>query len=524
MPTRFSRRRFLQASLAAFASQSLLSGQSTLAGQSALAGQNALAKSLDSLAAATGKPSPNILFVVFDDLNDWVNCLGGYPGTIHTPNIDALAASGTLFTNAHTAIPLCNASRTSTLTGLSPLQTQVFYNTTQWRELPHLKQTLTLPQQFRAKGYRTVGAGKIFHFHDAASWDEFWPDNVHGFPPEPHEPDNEHPLKGGPPQNRIDASFDWGVVDTPIEQTPDYQVADHIIRTLQTPQTHPLFLGCGFGKPHLPWYLPKSCFDRYPLESVQLPAVLKNDLDDVPPAAKALINEYIHNDIVRLGFWKQAVQGYLASITFADEQLGRVLTALRQSPLTDNTIIVLWSDHGWHLGEKLQWRKLTLWEEATRIPLILSGPGIHAGQRCDAPVSLLDVAPTLGDLCQLSTSEKLPGHSMKPLLQSCDADWPYAAVTMWQMEKGNHFALRDRQYRYIRYADGTEELYDHRTDPHEWHNLLATQGKTVPENIAAIRLRMATQLQSQLQSQSQSQSQPQTQIPNPAYEKTGGAP
>lgn len=455
MTTTLSRRRFLQASLATLA-----------------------AARLSGAMGAAEKMPPNILFIAFDDLNDWVGCLGGYPGKIHTPNIDALAASGMLFSNAHCAIPLCNASRTSTLTGRSPLRTGVFYNDTRWREQPQLKNAVTLPQLFRNNGYRAIGAGKIFHFNDKASWDDFWPDNPHGFPEEPRAPDNEHPLKGGPPQSRIDSSFDWGVVDTPAEKTPDYQVADWLIAQLaalsarkeSTPQ-QPLFIGYGVGKPHLPWYLPKQYFDRYPLDSVQLPAVLQGDLDDIPPAGRELVNEYIHKDIIKYGFWKQAVRAYLASITFADEQLGRVLHALHNSSLRDNTLIVLWSDHGWHLGEKLQWRKLTLWEEATHIPLILSGPGIAAGQHCDAPVSLQDIYPTLAGLANLQVPPGTAGHNLQPLLQDPARPWQEAAITVWEMHGQIHMAARDRRYRYIRYADGSEELYDHQQDPQEWHNL-----------------------------------------------------
>lgn len=444
----FTRRRFLQSSLAWWAASSGL------------------------LTAGTPASSrPNVLMVVFDDLNDWIGCLGGYPGTVHTPNLDALARQGTLFANAHCAIPLCNGSRTSTLTGLSPLQTNVFYNTDHWRDMPGLANTLTLPQRFRLAGYRSVGAGKVFHDNDPASWDSFWPNNVHGFPDEPIQPDNEHPLKGGPPQNRIDTTFDWGVVNTPVEQTPDYQVANHVIQLLQTPSSQPLFIGCGLGKPHLPWFLPKAYFDRYPLDSVQLPAVLDHDLDDVPAAARALVNDYLHKDVVRLGFWKKAVQAYLASITYADEQLGRVLQALKASPLADNTVVVVWSDHGWHLGEKMQWRKLTLWNEATHIPLIMAGPGIAAGQRVDAAVSLLDIVPTLGDLCHLPLPQGLPGRSLAPLLHNSAAKGPWSATTVWEVHNTVHASLRDGQYRYTRYADGSEELYDHQRDPQEWQNI-----------------------------------------------------
>ena len=450
MNSHLSRRRFLQASLAAL----------TAAG---ISGNGFTGE----------KKPPNILFVAFDDLNDWVGCLGGYTGKIHTPNIDALAASGTLFTNAHCAIPLCNASRTSTLTGWSPLKTHVLYNTTRWNEIPQLKNAVTLPQMFRNNGYRAVGAGKIFHFHDPSSWDEFWPDNLHGAPEEPVQPEYEHPRKGAPHSFRADTTFDWGVVDTPDGKTPDYQVADWVINQLRIPQKQPLFLGCGIGKPHLPWYLPKEYFDRYPIETVQLPPVLANDLDDIPPQGRELVNGYLQSDMVRDGLWKKAVQAYLASITYADEQLGRVLQALKASPLADNTIIVLWSDHGWHLGEKMQWRKLTLWEEATHIPLIFSGPGIKSGQRCDEPVSLLDIYPTLAQLCSISPTSKTDGYSLIALLKDQTAPWQHAAVTLWQMhDNQNHFAVVDRRYRLIRYANGTEELYDHEKDPYEWHNIV----------------------------------------------------
>jgi arylsulfatase A-like enzyme len=462
--TPLSRRRFLQASLAAMA-----------------AGLGA-----SSLGGSTKKP-PNILFVAFDDLNDWVGCLGGYPGKIHTPNIDSLAAGGTLFTNAHCAIPLCNGSRTSTLTGLSPLRTGAFYNDTHWRELATTKNATPIPQLFRNHGYRAVGSGKIFHFHDPQSWDSFWPDTLLGEPKDIREPDYKNTLRGKPQSYKMDTTFDWGAVDAPVEKMPDYQISEWVIHQLQMASpTQPLFIGYGIGKPHLPWYLPQQYFDRYPLSEVQLPAVLQNDLDDVPPEGRKLVNEYLHNDVVRYGFWKKAIQAYLASITFADEQLGRVLHALRTSPVADNTIVVLWSDHGWHLGEKMQWRKLTLWQEATHIPLIFNGPGITAGQRCHAPVSLLDIYPTLADLTHLPLPYAVDGHSVVPLLHNAAAAWPNKAFTVWQMHGKDHVAVVDERYRFIRYADGSEELYDHTKDPHEWYNIVNQEAyQTVRKTLSA---------------------------------------
>ncbi len=458
-----SRRRFLQASLATMA-----------AGLSCTSFSKEIKK-------------PNILFIAFDDLNDWVGCLGGYAGTVHTPNIDALAASGTLFTNAHCAVPLCNASRTSTLTGLSPLQTGAFYNNTQWRTLPSTQNAVPIPQLFRNNGYRAIGAGKIFHFHDTQSWDDFWPDNLHGEPDDPIKPDYNHPRKGAPYSYKADLQFDWGAIDTPIEKMPDYQTSEWIIRQIQSQSSkQPLFMGYGIGKPHLPWYLPKKYFDRYPLDTLQLPAVLQNDLDDIPPAGRELINTYLQGDMIRDGLWKNAVQAYLASISFADEQLGRVLHALRASPLADNTLIVLWSDHGWHLGEKMQWRKLTLWEEATHIPLIFSGPGVATGQRCHAPVSLLDIYPTLAEYAHLPLPHSVDGNKLTPLLHNAKTPWQNKAFTVWQMHGQNHVAVVDERFRLIRYADGTEELYDHEVDPHEWHNSInKAEYQTVRKNLTA---------------------------------------
>jgi arylsulfatase A-like enzyme len=478
MMSSLTRRQFLQASMASAATMA--------------------AASFPGCLRATDKPPANVLFIAFDDLNAWINCLGVYPGTVLTPNIDALAASGTLFTNAHCAIPLCNASRISTLTGLSPLQTGVFGNGTLWRDQPGMSAIKTLPNIFRTHGYRAIGSGKIFHHHDKVSWDDYWPNNANGFPDEPVKPNNERPRKGGPPQYRLDATFDWSATDTPVEKMPDYQVADWIIKQFQQAKPHtttskPLFIGYGLGKPHLPWYLPKHYFDLYPLDSVQLPAILQNDLDDVPAAGRALVNEYLHKDIVRQGFWKQAVQAYLASMTFADEQLGRVLQALKQSALADNTVIVLWSDHGWHLGEKLQWRKLTLWEEATHIPLIVSGLGVQAGKRCAASVSSLDIAPTLLEMAGIPAAAHMVGHSFKTLLTGEQQHWPHPAITTWQ--SGNH-ALRNDRFRYIRYADGSEELYDHHNDPNEWHNLAREEKHQIARNELAKQLEQALLYQS----------------------------
>jgi arylsulfatase A-like enzyme len=250
----------------------------------------------------------------------------------------------------------------------------------------------------------------------------------------------------------------------------DAQVADWAIEQLGRTHEKPFFLACGFFRPHLPWYVPKRYFDLYPLETVTLPNVKEDDLDDVPPAGRAMAKPTgDHARVLEHGAWRRAVQGYLASISFVDACVGRVVRALDDGPHKDTTVIVLWSDHGWHLGEKLHWRKFALWEEATHNVLFFAAPGVTPEERrCDAPVSLLDVYPTLLDLCRVGPREELEGHSLLPLLQEPDREWPHPALTT---HGRNNHTLRTRRWRYIRYADGAEELYDHDADAMEWDNL-----------------------------------------------------
>jgi arylsulfatase A-like enzyme len=232
----------------------------------------------------------------------------------------------------------------------------------------------------------------------------------------------------------------------------------------------PFFLACGISKPHLPWYVPQKYFDMYPLENITLPIAKEDDLDDVPPEGKRLaLRSGDHKFVTEHGIWKKGVQGYLASISFADACIGKLLDALETSAYAANTIVVLWSDHGWHLGEKLHWRKFALWEEATRNVFIVSAPGVtKAGTRCDRTVSAMDIYPMLIDLCGLTAKPGLEGVSIMPLLKNPSAKWEHPAITTY--ERGNH-SVRNERWRYIRYHDGTEELYDHDTDQMEWTNL-----------------------------------------------------
>jgi choline-sulfatase len=409
------------------------------------------------------KRPPNVLFIAIDDLNDWTGCLGGHPQA-RTPNLDALARQGVLFTNAHCAAPLCNPSRAALLTGIRPSTSGVYYNDQPPRQAPLLAQAVTLPQHFQQHGYRVVGGGKLFHYPDPESWHDYFPSKTTNKPPDPAPP--KVPVNGIPDA----AHFDWGPVEVPDAAMGDMQVAEWAAAQLAPPAADPFFLGVGLFRPHLPWYVPPKYFDLHPLESIVLPTVNEHDLDDVPPVGRRFARpEGDHRRVLEHNQWRQAVRGYLASISFADAVLGKVMDAFRRSPHARNTIVVLWSDHGWHLGEKLHWRKFALWEEATHNVLTISAPGVtKPGGRCGRTVSLLDVYPTLIDLCGLKPREGLEGVSLQPLLKRPAAPWGRPALTTYG--RNNH-SVRSERWRYIRYHDGGEELYDRQADPLEWVNL-----------------------------------------------------
>ena len=439
--------------------------------------------------ASANQASPNVLFVCVDDMKDWVGCLGGYEGTVFTPNIDRLAKRGVLFTNAHCASPKCAPSRAAILTGLRPSTTGLYDNGHWW--LPNLPSAVTIPMHFRNHGYHVVGAGKIFHHtagnHPPNQWDAFrrlefredpWFRGVKlNYPWSKHEPyPAAFPFSG---VKGLGHENDWGSLRISDQDYDDAITEDYVVRFLkkvagtnESPSgrsSTPFFLACGFFRPHLPWYVPKKYFDMYELDDVVLPKTLANDLDDLPQPglkfAKARRSDF--ETIVDARRWKHAVRAYLASITCVDDRIGRVLNALDESSHADNTIIVLWSDHGWHLGEKQHWHKSTLWEEATRVPLVISAPGVSSGV-CNQPVSLLDLYPTITELADLKSKKKLDGVSLVPLLRDPNAKWDRPAVI--EYKRGNA-AVRSDRYRYIRYKDGSEELYDHEKDPLEWNNL-----------------------------------------------------
>jgi arylsulfatase A-like enzyme len=286
--------------------------------------------------------------------------------------------------------------------------------------------------------------------------------NFGGFGPRPEQNLNcfhVHPL------------WDWGAY--PAEDTimPDAKLAQWTCEQLRRPHDRPFFLACGFYRPHVPLYVPQKWFDLYPLEDLQLPVHQADDLADVPGYGRDLSWSAVgprHQWMIENDQWKRAVQAYLASVSFVDAQIGKVLDALDQSGHGDDTVIVLWSDHGFHLGTKARWGKRSLWEPATRVVLMISVPGLRRGARCDRPVGLIDLYPTLIELCRLGPRLALDGHSLVPLLSDPQAAWRWPTITTFGQH--NH-AIRSQYWRYVQYADGTEELYDHRSDPYEFHNL-----------------------------------------------------
>lgn len=412
--------------------------------------------------------APNVLFIAVDDLNDWVEPLGGHLQA-KTPNFTRLAARGTTFTNAHCQSPLCNPSRTSLLTGLRPSTTGVYSLEPSIRKVPGFTGVVSLPQAFAANGYTTLSTGKIWH--------DAYPE------PDGRKPGTEFTVWGlhgnhGPfPEKKfVDTpdpilAMDWGVFPAEDSILGDYQVASWAIDQMKSELDQPFFLGVGFRRPHVPCLVPQKWFDLYPEDQLQLPVVKDDDRTDLPK-----FSDYLYWSLPepRLAWlkkenqWKNLVRSYLASISFMDAQLGRVLDALEQNKLAENTIIVLWSDHGWHLGEKGLTGKNTLWDRSTKVPLIWAGPGITPGSKCNEPAELLDIYPTLLELAGLPNRPDLEGTSLVPQLQHAATPRLKPAITT---HGPNNHGIRTTKWRYIRYADGSEELYDMQADPREWKNL-----------------------------------------------------
>jgi arylsulfatase A-like enzyme len=401
---------------------------------------------------------PNVLFIAIDDLNHWVGHLGRNPQA-QTPNLDRLAAEGLSFSNAYCTAPACNPSRASLMSGQRPSTTGCYTNDQNWR--PGIPEDRLLNSHFLKQGYRVYGAGKIYHgsYDRGGDWTDYFSDKA------------KIPLRLHPsaPDDGV-GGIKFGPLANTNEEMPDHRVVDWCLERLAEGGDSPFFIACGLVKPHMPFSVPMEWFEKFPLDSIELPPHREDDLDDVPPAGVRMANpQGDHAAIVKSGRWKEAVRAYLATVAYCDYEIGRLLDALDGSPRRDDTIVCLWSDHGWSLGEKSHWRKFALWEEPTRSVFVWRVPGVTPrGEACRWPVDFLNVYPTLCGLTGLPQPEHLEGFDMTPILRDPAIDWDQPAMTTHG--RGNH-AVRFGDWRYIRYANGDEELYDHSADPLEYANL-----------------------------------------------------
>jgi arylsulfatase A-like enzyme len=420
--------------------------------------------------ASTPDKPKNVLFLVSDDLNSWL--LGDknrYAGKVVAPNLTRLAASGVNFKRAYTAAPVCSPSRTAFFSGVAPWKSGHYHNTPGAGDSEPLKTALSMAGFFKQNGYSTGGYGKITH-----GWDqrEHWDEKIG------HKRDPAPPGAPLTPSGR--GEQDWGPIHLAEEDMNDTLNVDNAIRRLQQQHDKPFFIACGTFNPHMPWYVPQKYFDMFPLDEVTTPELLEDDLDDVPEWGVELTlgkQKYV-NSVFAHGLHKQGVQAYLATTAYVDAQMGRVLDALDKSPHRDNTVVVFLTDHGFHLAEKHHWQKATLWEEATHSLLMIRAPGVTpaGGAACERFVSLLDIYPTLAELCGLEPPDHLDGRSLVPLLKNPKAAWQSTAITGLTSKGGPtwypYLSIRNEKGRYIRYVDGQEEFYDTTRDPHEWTNLI----------------------------------------------------
>lgn len=439
--------------------------------------------------AGISNDKPNILFITIDDMNDWTTVFDK-SNPIKTPNLEKLANRGAFFTKAYCSSPACNPSRASVMTGTRPHKTGIYGNGSDWRgTLPNIP---TVQKYFKDNGYFVCGSGKVFHhhrdwaFHDNASFHDYKMMSI-------NEPYPDKKLNGFDWMGS--RNTDWGIWPDNIEKTPDFRTAEYAINILKKEHDQPFFLNVGIYKPHSPFFAPQEFFDKYPITNLKMPVIKENDTDDLPSGAdfffeltskgtgsgRGLWNALVKAQKENPNAYYEFVQAYQACASFADAMVGKIIDALDKSPYSDNTIIILWSDHGFHLGEKEHIEKFALWEKTTHIPFIIIAPGhTQPGTYIDKPVDMTTIYPTLSELCGLDIPKHTHGFSLVPLLKDETVDIPPAVMTYM---KGNH-AVRTERWRYIQYADGTEELYDHENDPNEWYNVaLKNENQAIIEEL-----------------------------------------
>jgi arylsulfatase A-like enzyme len=423
-----------------------------------------------SEAKDSGQPDgkPNVLFIAIDDLNDWTGPLKGNPQA-RTPHMDKLASKGMVFTNAHCAAPACGPSRSAIMSGIRPSTSGNYINKSSLVHNPILNKSVLMPEFFQQNGYYVAGGGKLFHgYHfnyevKGRGFDEYFPSKTQDLPSFAGlKFASKLPLSG------ITRVLDWGptLPEVTLDDHPDGKTGNWASKKLREGELpEPFFLGAGIFMPHLPNYAPQKYFDRFPLDEIELPeGYQEDDLKDVPAAHGKMAHNPWLPRVRAAGQWKRAIQAYLACTNMVDDIVGQIVE------YADNTIIVLWSDHGFHLGEKQRWGKYSLWERATRVNLMWVAPGVtKPGTVTSKPANLLDIYPTLASLTGLEPPEgQLEGNDLSVLMKNPDAAWGETTVTTFGYK---NYGVRSERYRYIIYEDGTEELYDHAADKWEWRNL-----------------------------------------------------
>ena len=426
---------------------------------------------------------PNVLFISVDDMNDWVGVFGGHPKA-KTPHLDRFAGEGAMvFQNAHCPGPVCGPSRSALLSGFMPNTTGVYGNSTNMLGSEYVQKYATLPEYFSQNGYRTISRGKISHAHftkngsDRGQWMyDHWERTEGGFNiiRETLTSRDQNIINGkpGPPSKFTKGSgspFSWAVGGAAVEDTSDYRTAMWAAEQLQAEHEQPFFLAVGISKPHLPFFSTREFWDLYPEDGDYAPEINENDFNDVlnrsGKPVRSPTPDYLW--LKENGLISECARAYLACLSYADYCLGAIFEGLEKSPHADNTIVIFWGDHGWHLGEKLRYRKGYLWSESTRTPMMVRMPGMTGRNDCERPVNLIDFYPTLLELCGLPEKPELDGRSFAPLLEDPDQEW-HPTVTV--AGKGNA-SIHDERWNYIKRVDGSEELYDLENDPLEWSNL-----------------------------------------------------
>jgi len=390
--------------------------------------------------------------------------------------MDKLAAKGMLFTNAHCAAPACGPSRSAIMSGIRPSTSGNYINRSSLIHNPILNNSVLLPEFFQQNGYYVCGAGKLFHgYHfnnevKGRGFDEYYPSKTQDLPPWKFKFSKPTPLSG----IKLARYADWGPYhpDVALEDVNDGKTAKWAAETLLEGELkEPFFLGAGIFQPHLPNYALQKYFDRFPLDEIEIPeGYLEGDMKDIPKASGKQRHIAWARTIRATGQWKPAIQAYLAATAMTDELIGQMVGAIEKSKYADNTIIVLWSDHGFQLGEKERWAKYSLWERATRVNMVWVAPGMtKPGSTCNKPVNLLDIYPTLASLTGCKPpGNQLEGNDLTLLMKDPEAAWNKTTLTTFGYK---NYGVRSERYRYIVYADGSEELYDHAKDKWEWDNL-----------------------------------------------------